>query len=940
MRPLILALILAATAHGQLGWSLASGNESWPADKRTAIIAAMDEAVALYNANGYFPKTLWANYNPSVPTAQASYSGWIDFGGQIGTRTALHEISHTLGVGQYSTWSTSQSSGKWNGTFANNRVRLFDGASATIGCDGMHFWPYGLNYASEDGTTNRIRHIKMVSAMRRDMGIVTDSDSDGMPNDWEMFHFGNLSQTATGDADGDGINNLSEYNADTNPAAATFQWTGATGGNWTTPENWSSTPAPRGGAYFARLNVNNVANSPLIHDGALGTTIYQPADRGLVIGSGAAGGGSMSITGGTFSTEGAASPDVIGNSGNTAHLAIDGGTFTSPELQLGVAGTGTGTLTINSGNANITTLAFRFGTGGTGTIHLNGGTLATSSISRSGGIGTLNLNGGTLRATATTATFLEGLSNALVKSGGITIDTSTHKITIAQPLKGDPSSPGGGLVKTGAGVLTPTGANSYTGTTAVSAGILVVANPTGVLGDTTAGSSVASDATLALNTTYTPSEPLILSGTGQKTATTLLPSVQRGALQSISGNRTWNGPIEIASNNTRIGVQDGAALTLTGAITETNPNTTIIFRAGLNPGDDILVSGSGLWTGATTIFSGSATGGALKTGADNALPTQAVLQLAGNSVAGRFDLNGHDQTVAGITNSTGGSSPIGAGIITNNGARPSTLTLAPTSTRTFIGTIQDGSQTIHLVKNGASTQILTATQSYGGNTTINGGSLRFDKPCLADTSSVIISDGAKLHLNFTGDDTIATLTLDGVPMPPGIYDSTTHPASLTGTGNLIVTSVPSPFESWINGYSGLTVSLKSPTADPDLDGRTNLEEFAFGGNPTSNADNGFQRILTTDSNGDGHQDLSLTIELPAGAVFDSQAGSLPTTVQGITCRIQGTTNLSDFDSPVSEVTPHLGTGTPHPGYSFRTFRLNASEALQNRGFIRAQAFQP
>ena len=70
-------------ASAQLTWQLAGGNESWPAAKRTAIINAMNQAVAIFNANGYFMMNLTANYNASVPTAQASYGGWIDFGGSI-----------------------------------------------------------------------------------------------------------------------------------------------------------------------------------------------------------------------------------------------------------------------------------------------------------------------------------------------------------------------------------------------------------------------------------------------------------------------------------------------------------------------------------------------------------------------------------------------------------------------------------------------------------------------------------------------------------------------------------------------------------------------------------------------------------------------------------------------------------------------------------------
>ena len=44
-----------------------------------------------------------------------------------------------------------------------------------------------------------------------------DTDGDGLPDSWEMAHFGNLDQTATGDPDGDGFNNLAEFNAGTDP---------------------------------------------------------------------------------------------------------------------------------------------------------------------------------------------------------------------------------------------------------------------------------------------------------------------------------------------------------------------------------------------------------------------------------------------------------------------------------------------------------------------------------------------------------------------------------------------------------------------------------------------------------------------------------------------------------------------------------------------------
>lgn len=47
-----------------------------------------------------------------------------------------------------------------------------------------------------------------------------DSDSDGLPDLWEKYYFGNLGQTGSGHGDGDGISNAQEYLDDTNPADA------------------------------------------------------------------------------------------------------------------------------------------------------------------------------------------------------------------------------------------------------------------------------------------------------------------------------------------------------------------------------------------------------------------------------------------------------------------------------------------------------------------------------------------------------------------------------------------------------------------------------------------------------------------------------------------------------------------------------------------------
>jgi hypothetical protein len=113
-----------------------------------------------------------------------------------------------------------------------------------------------------------------------------DSDSDGMDDTWETTHFGNTSQPATGDFDGDGTDNLTEFRlglvpnnggssfAATRSAAGLLEWPGVEGVTFTVQRSttladgsWSdiatipgtagtasfSDPSPPVGAAFYRI---------------------------------------------------------------------------------------------------------------------------------------------------------------------------------------------------------------------------------------------------------------------------------------------------------------------------------------------------------------------------------------------------------------------------------------------------------------------------------------------------------------------------------------------------------------------------------------------------------------------------------------------------------------------------------------------------------------
>lgn len=176
--PMIICMVctvcVSAQAASKKGISYTLNNpESWPVEIRERITASMDEAVELYNkvSRKKFRKQIRVSYNPDVPTADANWNGHIRFGGTINTRTAMHEIAHTLGIGQHQRYWELMQDGQWDGRRARRQLEKIDGDDAVLKGDNAHFWPYGLNYDKEDGDEQRERHVLIVYAMVRDMDI-------------------------------------------------------------------------------------------------------------------------------------------------------------------------------------------------------------------------------------------------------------------------------------------------------------------------------------------------------------------------------------------------------------------------------------------------------------------------------------------------------------------------------------------------------------------------------------------------------------------------------------------------------------------------------------------------------------------------------------------------------------------------------------------------
>ena len=91
------------------------------------------------------------------------------------------------------------------------------------------------------------------------LNAIADSSSDGIPDGWAWSHGLNpVLDNATNDADGDGVNNLPEYIADTNPtnAASYFHITGIS--NIPPVEIWFQSSANR---LYALVSASNLVNA-------------------------------------------------------------------------------------------------------------------------------------------------------------------------------------------------------------------------------------------------------------------------------------------------------------------------------------------------------------------------------------------------------------------------------------------------------------------------------------------------------------------------------------------------------------------------------------------------------------------------------------------------------------------------------------------------------
>jgi autotransporter-associated beta strand protein len=339
----------------------------------------------------------------------------------------------------------------------------------------------------------------------------------------------------------------------------------------------------------------------------------------------------------------------------------------------------------------------------------------------------------------------------------------------------------GALNKWGGSKLTLSGANTYTGATTVGAGILEYSNPASL--GSTSQITVQSGAEVYFDSAFagaTVSNPIALNGVG----------IDGGALHTFvpGGQITFAGPITLQANSQIFG--QAAASSTINLNSVIGGNYDLTFLAGGIGGDQdtFVLSAANTYGGNTYINNSGATAEVQLSGGNNRLPTGTVVYMSAPANSSVLDLNGNNQTLAGLAD---GASTAGTRSVTSSTA--STLTLGGAGAYAFSGTV-DGN--LALTKTGAGAQTLSGVNTYTGNTTISAGSLALGSGgSLASASSVSIASGA---------------TFDVSAVTGGTYT--------LGSGATLTASGTAANPATVNGPSGGTVDLGSQPIILNYDG--------------------------------------------------------------------------------------------------------------------------
>ena len=597
---------------------------------------------------------------------------------------------------------------------------------------------------------------------------------------WRYANFGDSSNTGNGadhaDPDNDGVNNLAEYNTNTNPNDATslpsFVWTNTSSGDWATGSNWN-------------LGTSPVSNSATKLEFLTGNTTL-PAEPIVTTSNHA---GSFLLN----------SLRLAGTSSGTVAVNLAGG-----RLEFSNAGATTPVIWLNAFPSTVTytvandiTLAndTSFNASNSGRYLFTGAISGPGSLTRIDRWSTLILAGNNTYHGTTTIPALGSIqigndgptgtpgTGPIVNNGNLRIDRSgtlnltnsisgSGSITIDNPAAAD--------------TVLLNSENSFSGNTSLNRGTLRLNHSSALGTGTKTLSSPGADRRIQLSNNITLPTSLAITASSN--------SFDGGGISNLDGNNQIQGPIQITSGNGLLNISSTTGTLLISG----NISAAVTTRS-------LLLGGAS--TAANTIS------GTISDGLTVAMPVT-------KQGSGTWTLTN--------TQSYTGPTTINAGklILTGSLTSPTTATntgiLAPQGTPSTTGALNITATGRFEIRPGD-------TLTVGGSITLAGNLDLIAPPGIAPGSSYTI-------LNKTSPGPISG-TFAGLPEGSN-FNTSGYNWQITytgGDGNDTVITIPnlSAIESWRQLHFGTPANSGngSDSADSNNDGETNLLEFTTAQNP-------------------------------------------------------------------------------------------------------------
>ncbi|WP_114953406.1 autotransporter-associated beta strand repeat-containing protein [Sphingosinicella terrae] len=502
-------------------------------------------------------------------------------------------------------------------------------------------------------------------------------------------------------------------------------------------------------------------------------------------------------------------------------------------------------------------------------------------------------------------------SQATIRVGDGTAAGSGYTATIDAALIGDSQ-----LVKTDAGTLILTGANSYTGGTLISGGVLSVANDS-FLGDA-AGVITLDGGTLQLTGASAPTTHSYALGASGGSIDVTDAAASAGILNGLSGNggltKLGAGSLTLAADNSYAGgttisggtLRIGAGGTTGSIVGDVVNNGTLNF----NRSDAHSFAGSITGTGGVTIFS---TGVTTLTGNSN---------YGGTTTLGNLSTNLRIAEGAIVT--SGGATSLGRSTLTIDGAN------TVFSTTSVNGTASGAGSSIVSVTNGGTLRVTAGDLSMraaGTSIQVNVSGAN----SLADISGGVLGTAVVNSPFSMTIGTGGTLRTAGASQI-GSATSTTNPIAVaitgagsnwTSTGSLLMTAGDftvdqggvATFASATFGSAPQAASLQVSGAD---------SSFATTGDLVIGSGTGTGVLTLTDG---GHVTVggTLTLAEDAGATGILNIGG----AEGAAAAASGVFDAATLG--LGSATSRLNFNHTDPGYVFATVLTGTGNVNQTAG---------